>query len=273
MDLSTVPVFILAGGFGTRISEETHLRPKPMIEIGDTPILLHIMRSYYSHGFTNFVICAGYRAWEIKDYFLNYQYRQNNIVIDHRQSLSEPPRYRKGSIGQERWRVMVLDTGLDVMTGARIARAFDDLAAEESFEHFAVTYGDGVCDVNLKAEMDFHLKHGKTGTVLGVQPLSRFGELSTDRDGLVENFIEKPESRLALINGGFFFFKKDFRRLLNTDKSCILERAPLEKLAGERQLMMFEHRGFWHCMDTLRDKTHLQQLWDSGRAPWASANS
>lgn len=268
MNLSSVPVFILAGGLGTRISEETHLKPKPMIEIGEAPILLHIMRSYYSYGFNTFVICAGYRAWEIKDYFLSYQYRQNNIVLDHRASLTEPPRHREGTVGQERWRVVVLDTGVDVMTGARVARAFDDLSKDESFDHFAVTYGDGLSDVNLKNEFEFHLRNERIGTVLGVPPMSRFGELNTNESGIVEQFVEKPESRLGLINGGFFFFKKEFRQFLSDRRDCILERTPLEKLVQERQLAMYEHRGFWQCMDTLRDKNHLQHLWEQGNAPW-----
>jgi glucose-1-phosphate cytidylyltransferase len=265
---SKVPVFLLAGGLGTRISEETALKPKPMIEVGEIPVLVHIMRWYYSFGFNDFVVCAGYRSWEIKNYFLDYEFRRNDLQIDHRESAGLPPQSLGRSEAQERWKVRVIDTGLDTMTGGRIARAFDICQAQERFDTFAVTYGDGLCDVDLKKELEFHASHGKTGTVMGVKPTARFGELDIDAKGGVTGFLEKPESRQGLINGGFFFFQKNFRDRLSPDASLILERSPLESLAKQGQLQMFEHGGFWHPMDTLRDKIHLQGLWDSGKAPW-----
>lgn len=266
---AAIPVFILAGGLGTRLSEETALKPKPMVEIGGIPILLHIMRKYYSHGFNDFVICAGYKSWEIKQFFLDYESRCNHLEIDHREALNSPARTFGKSQAQERWRVRVIDTGENTMTGARIARAFDEVAKVSQFEDFAVTYGDGVCDANLAEEADFHRSHKVTGTVLAVKPVARFGELNVDEKGIVQGFLEKPESRHSLINAGFFFFRKSFRPYLSLDESCILERSPLEKLASDQQLTMFHHGGFWHPMDTLRDKTYLESLWLKGEAPWA----
>lgn len=263
-----VPVFILAGGLGTRISEETHLKPKPMIEIGDTPILLHIMRWYYSFGFNDFVICAGYRSWEIKNFFLNYEFRLNHLVIDHRKSSNLPPGVLGTNLEQEKWRVRVIDTGLETMTGGRVARAIDEISKEDSFTDFALTYGDGLSNVDLAQELKFHLSHGKLGTVLGVPPVARWGELDITSDAKVLGFLEKPENRQGLINGGYFFFKREFRKYLKTDVGCILEREPLSGLAEDHELMMYKHNGFWMPMDTLRDKTQLQGLWDSGKAPW-----
>ncbi|MDR3607130.1 MAG: sugar phosphate nucleotidyltransferase [Oligoflexia bacterium] len=263
-----VPIFILAGGLGTRISEETTLKPKPMIEIGDVPILVHIMRSYYAHGFNDFVICAGYRAWEIKNYFLSYEFRSNDLMIDHRESANQPPATFGKSLTQEKWRVRVIDTGADCMTGGRAARAFD-LVASESFTQFGLTYGDGVCDVDLAKELEFHRSHGKIGTVLGVRPTARFGELDIVNGNEVAGFLEKPESKQGLINGGFFFFNRDFRKYLGPESECVLERSPLERLATDGQLRLYRHDGFWQPMDTLRDKNYLQGLWDSKKAPWA----
>ncbi len=267
-----IPVFILAGGLGTRISEETHIKPKPMIEVGDLPVLLHLMKSYYAHGFNDFVICAGYRAWAIKEFFLNYEVQCNHLEIDHRESLHNPARAFNSNQGQEKWRVRVIDTGLNTMTGARIARAFDIVNSLEKIETFAVTYGDGLSSVDLNKELEFHTSKNKIGTLLGVKPSARFGELEIGANQVVEGFLEKPESKQGLINGGFFFFKKDFRKYLSTDESCILERAPLEKLTKARELVVYEHSGFWHPMDTLRDKNYLQSLWESGKAPWVNKN-
>lgn len=271
-DISNVPVFILAGGLGTRFSEETHLKPKPMIEVGELPILLHIMRWYYSFGFNDFVICAGYKSWEIKDYFLNYQYRQNHLVIDNRERHDEPGRCHGQESLHEKWRVRVVDTGLDTMTGGRLALAYDHASRDGEFDHFAVTYGDGLTDVDLAREFAFHVEHGRTGTMLGVPPASRFGEIALDDDGTALEFVEKPESKAGLINGGFFYFRKNFREYLAPKKELVLEKAPLEKIVADRQLKVFEHRGFWQCMDTLRDKNYLQQIWESGKAPWAPKN-
>lgn len=262
-----VPVFILAGGLGTRLSEETHLKPKPMIEIGDIPILLHIMRHYYAFGFNDFVICAGYRSWDIKDYFLNYRIRQNHLIIDHRDEIGNQPKSIGSDLGQERWRVRVFDTGLNSMTGARLARACE-LISQEGFEDFALTYGDGLCNVNLADEYKFHKNHGRIGTVLGVKPISRFGEMGIGSEGKVLDFLEKPASKMGLINGGFFFFKRNFLKYVSSKSDCVLERSPLEKLVEEGELFTFEHQGFWQCMDTLRDKTQLQEMWDKGNAPW-----
>jgi glucose-1-phosphate cytidylyltransferase len=263
-----IPVFILAGGLGTRISEETHARPKPMIEIGNIPILLHIMRHYYGFGFNDFVICAGYKSWEIKNYFLNYEFRQNDLELDHRIDRSRPARARDDQAGHEKWRIRVFDTGEDCMTGGRIGRAFDRVADKENFETFAVTYGDGLCDVDMSAELAFHRKHQRIGTVLGVHPMARFGELELGPDDQVESFEEKPQSKKGCINGGFFFFNRGFREYLSAQPDCVLERSPLEKLAKDKQLMMFRHEGFWQPMDTLRDRNYLEQLWARGQAPW-----
>lgn len=274
--MKNVPIFILAGGLGTRLSEETHLKPKPMVEIGDLPILVHIMRWYYSFGFNDFVICGGYKLWEIKSYFLSYDYRQNHLMIDHRvdhriDSGSSPIVFGE-SQDQENWRVRVIDTGVECMTGGRVARALEILSKTDHFENFAVTYGDGLSDVDLKQELEFHLAHKKTGTVLGVHPIARFGELAVNSDGKVSGFLEKPQSKLDLINGGFFFFKREFSKYLSTAPECVLERVPLSTLAEDSELMVHKHSGFWQPMDTLRDKNHLQQLWDSGKAPWRVIN-
>ena len=265
------PCVILAGGLGTRISEETDHKPKPMIEIGGLPVLLHIMRHYYRSGFRDFVVCAGYKADVIKQFFLNYEFRCNNIEIDHRDLPNNPPKAFGASQTQEAWRVRIIDTGLNTMTGARLAKAFDAIEVTLESDTFAVTYGDGLCSVDLDAELAFHSKHGKLGTVMGVRPVARFGELDLSPDGQVRAFLEKPEFKQSLINGGFFFFNKKVRDYLSDDSECILERKPLEKLAKDGHLMMFQHDGFWHPMDTLRDKNYLQGLWDTGEAPWLGA--
>lgn len=245
-----------------------------MVEVGGIPILVHIMRSYYAEGFNDFVICAGYRSWEIKNFFLNYEARMNHLAIDHRTSLDAAPTVLGRSTEQEKWRVRVLDTGVDAMTGARLARAFDIVTRESSIingepiTEFGLTYGDGLCDVRLCEELHFHRKHGKIGTVLGVNMQPRFGKLDVSERSEVRGFVEKPEDGQDTINGGFFFFKSGFRRFLSTDSSCILERQPLEALAREGELMTYRHRGFWQPMDTLRDKNQLEDLWATGKAPW-----
>ena len=266
--ISNTPVFILAGGLGTRLSEETGTKPKPMVEVGEIPILIHIMRSYYRHGFNDFVICAGYRSWEIKKFFLNYEFRMNHLGIDHRTDLTQSPTALGRSSAQEKWRVRVVDTGVDCMTGGRLARAFDAIARDQAFTDFALTYGDGLSDVDLAKEFDFHHTHQKMGTVLGVNMQARFGILDVVDDMQVAGFLEKPDDRQDVISGGFFFFKRDFRRFLSNDIECVLERQPLEMLAAHGELMSFRHTGFWHPMDTLRDKTYLEKLWASGSAPW-----
>jgi glucose-1-phosphate cytidylyltransferase len=268
---SDIPVFILAGGLGTRLSEETTLKPKPMIEIGDSPILLHIMRYYYSFGFNDFVVCAGYKANEIKKYFLDYQYMQSHLAIDHRQKFEAPLSFgsnQQHTQEQEKWKVRIIDTGLNCMTGARVARAFDEIASEQQIETFALTYGDGLTDADLSKELAFHQAHGKVGTVLGVHPLARFGELEITKDGEVSQFLEKPQSKQGFINGGFFFLQGAFRSYLKDTDDCILERNPLVKLASDRELRVFKHEGFWQPMDTLRDKMILQEHWAQGKVAW-----
>ncbi len=262
---ASVPIFILAGGLGTRLSEETSLKPKPMVEIGGIPILIHIMRSYYSHGFNDFVICGGYRLFEIKKFIFNYSLYNNNFEIDRRGDCEIVGSLKNGQ-NDERWRIRLLDTGADAMTGARVARAYDLIQGDAAFDCFGVTYGDGLTDANLEAELKFHQSHQFTGTVLGVKDPSRFGSLQVAGDSVL-SFREKPPTQ-DYINGGFFFFKSEFRKYLNEESDCILERAPLFTLAKDGQLKTFKHEGFWHPMDTLRDKNHLEELWNTKNAPW-----
>lgn len=267
---SSVPVFILAGGLGTRLSEETSARPKPMIEIGGIPILVHIMRYYYSFGFNDFVICAGYLSSIIKDYFTKYELLSNHIEIDHRTDPDQKFRVFGHSAQQERWRVRVIETGSEAMTGARVARALDVVAGTvgADFSTFALTYGDGLTNADLVEELRFHKNHGKIGTVLGAKPLARFGELDLKSDGAVAGFVEKPESRHSYVSAGFFFFERRFREYLSSGSDCVLEKQPLERLAHDNQLMMWPNRDFWQCMDHLRDKVYLQELWESNNCPW-----
>lgn len=268
-DKIKIPVFILAGGLGTRLSEETHSRPKPMVEIGEVPILLHVMRWYYKFGFNDFVICAGYRAWDIKNYFLNYEAKLNHLEIDHRTNQNTLPVSFGRNLAQEKWRVRVLDTGLNSMTGARLAKAFDIVRETDDFDTFALTYGDGVSDIDLSKELSFHFSHRKIGTVASIHHIqSRFGVLEVEGSGQVKGFVEKPEEKKEVINGGFFFFNAAFRKYLGTHDDCILERRPLAQLSKDDHLMAYQHQGFWQPMDTLRDKLNLEELWKSGKAPW-----
>jgi len=257
-----VPVFVLCGGLGTRLKEQTELLPKPMVPIGSRPILWHVMHTYAHYGFKKFILCLGYKGEVIKAYFLNYasmnsdftvELKTNNVTvhsIDHQQD----------------WQVTLADTGELTMTGARVARAAEKYLG--GGEHFAVTYGDGLTNADLRQELAFHLSHGKVGTVLGANPPSRFGQIMLDGD-TVSRFEEKPEFTDEWINGGYFFFHRDFLAYLSRDESCVLERGPLVKLAGDGQLAIFKHQGFWACMDTQRDLDHLNQIWASGKAPWA----
>jgi len=265
-NFNEIPVFILAGGLGTRLSEETAVKPKPMVEVGEIPILVHIMRWYYKFGFNDFVICAGFKSWEIKNYFLSYPYRNSHLELDCRDGEPRKATVNKKDFPLEKWRVRVVDTGDSAMTGARLARALDHVQ-DQAFLTFALTYGDGLCNVDLASELSFHKKHGNTGTVLTVRPKARFGELQIEGQNAI-GFSEKPEGRQPRVNGGFFFFERSFRDYLSSNDNCILEKAPLENLSKNRQLMVYQHEGFWFPIDTLSDKNTAQSLWQSGDAPW-----
>lgn len=257
-----VPVFILCGGLGTRLKEETEFRPKPMVPVGNHPILWHIMHIYRRYGFRRFVLCLGFKSEVIKDYFVNYTTMNSDFTVDLKCGTK-----KVHSIDHdEDWEVTLAYTGEETMTGGRVSLAASKYIGNS--EHFAVTYGDGLTDANLREEFDFHLEHGKIGTVLGVNPPSRFGEIRLQGTS-VEAFEEKPEFLDKWINGGFFFFKKEMLKYLPSDPSCILERTPLVKLAEDKELNLFKHSGFWACMDTQRDRDTLNQLWNSGKAPWA----
>jgi len=260
--LADVPVFVLCGGLGTRLREETELRPKPMVPIGNRPILWHIMRSYARHGFRKFVLCLGYKAEVVKAYFLNYASMNSDFTVELKTAA-----LTVHSIDHDQdWQVTLADTGELTMTGARVARAAAKYLGDATT--FAVTYGDGLTDANLAEELRCHRSEGRVGTVLGVNPPSRFGELRVDGT-LVEEFAEKPDFADSWINGGYFFFERDFLPYLAAEESCVLEREPLIRLARDRQLSVYRHRGFWACMDTQRDREQLEKTWASGRAPWA----
>lgn len=260
-DLSEVPVFVLCGGQGTRLREETVRIPKPMVPVGNRPMLWHIMKTYASHGFKNFVLCLGYKAEVIKSYFLNYASMNSDFTVELKTNEVEVH-----SIDHDQdWRVTLAYTGETTMTGARVARAAEKYL--RGAEHFAVTYGDGLTDADLQDELSLHLARGKMGTVLGVNPPSRFGQIQTN-DGEVLRFEEKPEFIDEWINGGYFFFRRDFLSYLSRDESCVLEKTPLIRLAEDHQLAVYKHHGFWACMDTQRDLDQLNQIWSSGKAPW-----
>lgn len=256
-----VPVFVLCGGLGTRLREETDVRPKPMVTIGSRPILWHVMRKYSQHGFRRFVLCLGYKGEVIKSYFLNYPMLNSDFTVE----LKTNNMTVHSVDHDQNWEVTLAETGELTMTGARVARAARKYLGKA--RHFAVTYGDGLTDADLADEYGFHLREGRIGTVLGVNPPSRFGELRVE-GGKVEQFSEKPHFRDQWINGGYFFFRRDFLSYLDDDDECVLEQRPLVRLAGDGQMSMYEHRGFWACMDTQRDKEQLERLWSSGERPW-----
>jgi len=260
-DLTQVPVFILCGGLGTRLKEETEFRPKPMVPIGNHPILLHIMRTYARHGFTRFVLCLGFKAESIIDYFRDFHLHNTDCTI----KLQSNQVVVHESAEKLNWEVTLAYTGLKNMTGSRVAQATRKYLGNSKY--FAVTYGDGLTDADLKAEFQYHLKSAKLGTVLGVNPPSRFGEIKVDGDRVVE-FSEKPDIEDHWINGGYFFFHRDFSKYLSEGEDCILERDPLVRLARDGQLNLFRHRGFWACMDTQRDREGLTRLASTGTPPW-----
>lgn len=249
---------ILAGGLGTRISEETHLKPKPMIEIGGKPILWHIMKIYSAHGINDFVVCCGYKGYLIKEYFANYFLHMSDVTFDIPKNEMQVHQQKA-----EPWRVTLVDTGENTMTGGRLKRVADYLRDEEAF---CFNYGDGVADVDVSRLVDFHRAHGKLATVTAVQPPGRYGALQIDGPR-VAGFAEKPRGDGGLINGGFFVLSPKVIDYIDADETP-WESSPLEKLSGEEELMAFEHRGFWQPMDTLREKNLLEDLWSSGKAPW-----
>ena len=248
---------ILAGGLGTRISEETNLKPKPMVEIGGRPILWHVMKIYAAHGINDFIICAGYKGYVIKEYFANYFLHMSDVTFDMSGNKMEVHERRS-----EPWRVTIVDTGEATMTGGRLRRVRNYLGNET----FCFTYGDGVGDVNITDLIAFHKGEGRKATLTGVQPPGRYGALEID-NGRVERFQEKPEGNGSWINGGFFVLEPEVIDLIDDDKTT-WERKPLETLAATKQLSVYKHSGFWLPMDTLRDKLNLEELWASGRAPW-----
>lgn len=249
---------ILCGGLGTRLSEETQIKPKPMVEIGGRPIVWHIMKIYERHGFNDFTLALGYKGEVIKDYFLNYHARLSDLTVHLKTGQVD---YSNPTA--EDWRVSLIDTGASTLTGGRLLRLKSHL---QSSGTFMLTYGDGVSDVNLGRLLDFHRSHGKIATVTAVRPSARFGGLRLD-DGRVLDFKEKPQSGEGWINGGFFVFEPSVFEYLRDD-ATVLEQSPLETLARDGQLMAFQHPGYWQCMDTIRDRDALQAAWDSGRAPW-----
>ncbi len=248
---------ILAGGLGTRISEETHLKPKPMVEIGGKPILWHVMKIYSAHGINDFVICAGYKGYVIKEYFANYFLHMSDVTFDMSNNRMEVHHRRS-----EPWRVTIADTGEATMTGGRLKRVREYLGDET----FCFTYGDGVGDVNITESIAFHRKEARLATLTGVQPPGRYGALGIE-DNRVTNFQEKPVGDGGWINGGFFVLEPTVIDYVEGD-ATIWERTPMERLAAEGQMSVYKHHGFWQPMDTLREKTHLEDLWASGKAPW-----
>jgi glucose-1-phosphate cytidylyltransferase len=252
---------ILAGGLGSRISEETEVRPKPMIEIGAKPILWHIMKIYAAHGVTDFVVCLGYKGYVIKEFFANYYLHACDVTFDLAANAVEVHHNKA-----EPWRVTLVDTGDSTMTGGRIARVLDYVRGDE----FCLTYGDGVADIDVGALIDFHREQGRIATVTAVQPPGRFGALEID-GARVTGFAEKPHGDGGWINGGFFVLSPDVARYLDGGDAMVWEREPLERLARDGELSVYEHDGFWQPMDTQRDMRQLQAMWDSGDAPWTAA--
>ena len=249
---------ILAGGLGTRLSEETAIKPKPMVEIGGKPMLWHIMKQYSAHGIHEFVICCGYKGYLIKEYFANYFLHMSDVTFNMRENTMQVHNKRA-----EDWKVTLVDTGENSMTGGRLLRVFDHIKDDDAF---CFTYGDGVSDVNISESIAFHRQHKKLATLTATYPPGRFGALDIEA-GRVNKFQEKPKGDGGMINGGFFVLSPEVLNYLDGDH-CVWEQAPLNQLANEGQLMAYEHHGFWQPMDTLRDKVYLEDLWNNGKAPW-----
>lgn len=256
--MGTMKVVILAGGLGTRLSEETIIKPKPMVEIGGRPILWHIMKIYSHYGFGDFIICLGYKGYMIKEYFANYFLHQSDVTIDLNKNSMEVHDSKA-----EAWKITLVDTGLKTMTGGRIKRVQKFIGSER----FMLTYGDGIGNINIADLLSFHERHGKAATVTAVQPLGRFGAMHLDVEGSVLTFEEKPKGDGSWINGGFFVLEPEVFDYIEGDDTY-WELEPLENLAKSGRLVAYKHHGFWKPMDTLRDKTELETLWNSGRADW-----
>ncbi len=251
-------VVILAGGFGTRLSEETVIKPKPMVEVGEMPILWHIMKTYSNYGFNEFIILLGYKGYVIKEYFSNYFLHQSDVTIDMANNHMEIHNNES-----EPWKVTLIETGLNTMTGGRIKQAKKYLDGDT----FLLTYGDGLSDINIQNLVDFHKNHGKKITMTAVQPDGRFGSLNIEKSGVVSNFKEKPKGDGAWVNGGFFVCDSSILKYI-ADESTVFEQQPLQKLAEDNELMVFKHHGFWSCMDSLNDKNNLCEMWNKNLAPW-----
>lgn len=252
-------VVILCGGMGTRLRDETEVRPKPMVEIGGRPILWHIMRTFAHHGYRDFVLCLGYKGEQIKNFFCNYEVLTNDVTVDLGTGALT---FQQGDRRPD-WRVTLADTGLQAKTGARVKR----VQRYVDSDLFMLTYGDGVTDLDLRRLEAFHRSHGRIGTVTGVFPPSRYGELNIVGDRVL-TFREKPDEAGSVISGGYFVFSRRFFDFLRDEDDCVLEREPLERLAKDGELMVHTHRGFWQCMDTPRDLEYLKELWAGGAPPW-----
>ena len=251
-------VVLLAGGYGTRISEESDIKPKPMIEIGGKPILWHIMKHYSHYGHKDFIILLGYKSYVVKEYFANYFLHNSDVTID---TANQKMEIHNNS--SEDWKITLIDTGMDTMTGGRVKRAAKYIGNESFF----LTYGDGVSNVNLDELLSFHKTHGKKVTMTSIQPEGRFGALVIEPDRKISSFLEKPKGDGSWINGGFFVCEPSLLNYIENDQT-VLEQAPLENLAKEGELYSFKHEGFWKCMDTLRDKNQLNDMWASEKAKW-----
>lgn len=258
--MSNIPVVILCGGYGTRLSEETVDKPKPMVEIGNLPIVYHIMKHYAHYGHKRFILALGYKADYIKSFFYNFRISVNDFTF--KLNPNSPPVFH-GCNDDSDWEITLANTGLETLKGGRIKRIEKFIDSDRFF----LTYGDAVSDVNINELLDFHTEHKKIATLTGVNPPSRFGELSLEGH-TIKSFEEKPQLSSGKINGGYFVLEKSIMNYLSTETSCDFEFGPMQRLAQEGNLMCFKHPGFWQCMDTLRDKNYLNKLWDSGNSPW-----